>query len=181
MMTLRRLLPLALVPLILAGCSSEPVAPVPQSAPNLGLIDDLLGTTTGVVGSILKGLLSCNVAQSASATQTVGSGGGIVRVGPHSLYIPPGALYRNVEITATAPAGKVVAVDFAPRGLRFARPTMLRMSYSECGLVSGLFLRIVYVDDNQSIVEVLPLLGNDLLRQEVGGKLTHFSSYVIAE
>jgi hypothetical protein len=181
MMTLRRLAPLALLPLALAGCSSEPVAPVPQAVPNAGLIGDLVGTTTGLVGSVLKGLLACDVPTTETGRATVGPGGGIVRVGPHSLYVPPGALAQNVEITATAPAGKVVAVDFEPHGLRFARPTMLRMSYSDCGVVNGLFLRIVYVGDDQTIREVLPLLGNDLLRQELGGKLTHFSSYVIAE
>jgi hypothetical protein len=181
MMTLRRLTPLVLLPLVLAGCSSEPVAPVPQAVPNTGLIGDVLGTTTGLVGSILKGLLACEVSKTETATTTVGPWGGIVRVGPHTLYVPPGALAENVEITATAPAGKVVAVEFEPHGLRFARPTMLRMSYSDCGVVNGLFLRIVYVGDDQSIREVLPLFGNDLLRQELGGKLTHFSSYVIAE
>jgi hypothetical protein len=177
MKTLHRLMALALLPILFAGCS-EPVAPVPQDAPNASLIGDLLGIPT----SLVRGLLSCNVTTTSVAPeQTVGPAGGIVRVGPHSLYIPPGALFENVTISATAPAGDVVAVEFQPEGLRFARPTMLRMSYRDCGLVNGLFLRIVYVGDDRSILEVLPLLGNDLFRREVGGKLTHFSSYVIAE
>jgi len=137
----------------------------------------LLGTTT-------SGLISCNVKQTTYGAGWVGPSGGVIRVGPHVLTIPRGALKTYTRITATAPKGNTVLVDFEPHGLRFAKPTALSLSYKECGLtgtlLGGLLLDVVYVDDRQSILEVLPSL-NDLLNQRVIGRVDHFSGYALAE
>jgi hypothetical protein len=104
----------------------------------------------------------------------------LLRVGPHSLYIPPGAL-RGVEtITATAPAGRLVEVQFQPHGLQFERPATLTMSYRHCGLLGKILPRIVYADENRNILEVLLSLPN-LLTRTVSAKTDHFSSYLVAE
>ncbi len=196
-----------------AGCSSDqtPVAPmapvsvdadttvVASDAPDAALLGGLLGglggtvgtltgTLTGTVGGVLKttttGLISCNVRQTSYAAEWVGPSGGVVRVGPHALVIPRGALKSYTRITATAPKGNTVLVDFQPHGLKFERPTALMLSYRECGLVGnllgGLLLDVVYVDGRQNILEVLPSL-NDLLGQRVTGRVDHFSGYALAD
>lgn len=169
-----------------AACSDNaPTAPA--QAPELSLIGDLTGTLTGVVGGVLKpvtGLLKCDVRETSTATRVIGREGGVIKVGPHTLIIPRDALTSNETITATAPKGDVVAVEFQPHGLKFARPTVLTMSYQECGLVKTLLKRlnprIVYVDENRNILETLISLP-DLLRQTVTAKTDHFSSYMVAE
>ena len=184
-----------------AACSSDnaPLAPpVAQadadsavaltSAPNASLLGGLLGgvtsTVTGTLGGVTGGLISCNVRQTSYGAEWIGPSGGIVRVGPHALVIPSGALRSYTRITATAPKGNTVLVDFEPHGLKFAKPTALSLSYKECGLtgtlLGGLLLDVVYVDDSKSILEVLPSL-NDLLNQRVIGRVDHFSGYALAD
>ena len=181
----------ALLLVITAACSSETAPPLsPAPAPELSLIGDLTGTlsgtvntVTGTVGKLLppvSGLLECKVTESHSTTQFVGRFGGTIRVGPHSLYIPPGALNTTQRITATAPAGNLVEIQFQPHGLTFEKPTQLTMSYRDCGLVGKLLPRIVYADDNRNILEVLLTVPN-VLRQTVTGQTDHFSTDLLAD
>ena len=197
---------IALVLSVSGACSSDtaPLAPpavdadsavAVADAPNASLLGGLLGgvtstvgtltgTVDGVVGGVTGGLISCNVTQTTYGSAWVGPSGGIVRVGPHTLVIPRGALQSYTRISATAPKGNTVLVDFQPHGLKFAVPTALTLSYRECGLVGnllgGLLLDVVYVDDKQGILEVLPSL-NDLLGKRVTGRVDHFSGYALAD
>jgi hypothetical protein len=169
-----------------AACTSD-VAPTAPKAPAITARDlapnDLLGVN---VGGTLKGVLSllnlfqCETPNYGSVTQTVGRGGGTINVGPHSLYIPKGALTGPVSITATAREGALVKVDFQPEGLRFGRPAVLTMSYAHCSSRPK-HPRIVYVtDDLQTILEALPSV-NDKRKERVTAKLDHFSGYAFAD
>lgn len=160
--------------LAFASCAPEPTAPV--AAPSTGLI----GGTLGTVGDATGSLLSCQVTTAYSAEQDIGPAGGTLRVGPHTLVVPAGALSQTVHISAYAPTGSTVRVQFQPQGLHFASPTKLTLSYQSCGLVPSLQLSVVYVDDsNDQILEVLPSL-TDIFTRTVTGKVSHFSSYAIA-
>jgi hypothetical protein len=173
----------ALLALTLASCSpdtpTQPAAPAPNASLVDGLVGTVGGTLGGVVGSVAPGLLSCPTTKSYSSTQVVGPAGGVIRVGPHALTIPAGALASKVRITATAPAGDNVLVEFAPHGLRFAKPTSLALSYRECGLVQGLLLQVVYVDDHRSILELVTS-SNNIFTRTVVGRVDHFSGYAVA-
>ena len=164
-----------------AGCTSDhaplsPSAPEVVATPNGSLLGGLLGGVT----STTTGLLSCKVWSTTTASATIGSGGGVIRVGRHSLLVPPGALTSPTTITATAPRGNTVLVEFEPKGLKFDRPTALTLSYRDCGLLGGLLLNVVYVDRNQNILEILPSL-NNLLNMTVTGRVDHFSGYALAD
>jgi len=155
-----------------ASCGdSTPTAVQPAAAPD----PDLLGT----LGARL-GLLKCSPLPYDSVTQTVGSAGGTIRVGPHVLTIPAGALGNPVTITAVAPSDTVNAVRFGPTGLTFDRPASLTLSYANCSLVARLLpKRIAYTTDDLRILEYLPSL--DILSlQKVSGSLQHFSVYAVA-
>ena len=162
------------------GCAADspvaPSAPPPPAAVNA----NLLGDVVGVVGFLKPTLLTCNVTQTDTSTTTVGPNGGLVRVGQHLLVIPPGALGSTVQIHAVAPAGNRVMVDFEPSGLRFKKPPLLSMSISQCGLLKGLTAKIVYIDDQETILETLPAL-LDLLTRHVSAPIRHFSHYAVAE
>jgi hypothetical protein len=183
------LLPLALV---VSSCSdaTAPAAAPAQTTPPAGVDPSLLGDLFGGVGGVMDGLggvvgsltgtlLPCNVTTTSTASKSIGPQGGSLVVGPHRLVVPPGALDHFELITATAPAGNRVAVEFEPHGLRFDRPTALTLSYKQCGLLSIPRLKIVYVGDDDRILQVLPSLNNILLRQ-VTGKVDHFSQYALA-
>src|SRR5256885_8178122 len=119
----------------LLGCGESPLGPVPPP-PQASLIGSLLQAT---------GLLGCTPMPTATATQTVGPAGGVIRIGPHALSIPAGALDAPVTITATAPSDKVNRVQFQPEGLVFRRSAALTMSYANCNLLGKILpKRIAY-------------------------------------
>jgi hypothetical protein len=178
-MRLTRLFPRAVltaVAVVAAGCHDAGPLEVeaPDSQPSAGILG----------GSGGAGLLSCSALPGDSVTQFVGPEGGELRVGPHTLSIPAGALEGGVAITAVVVPEPVNRVRFAPVGLGFQEPASLTMSYANCGLLATLVpKRIAYVQDNGDgwleIVELIASVDN-LLARRVTGPITHFSSYAIA-
>ena len=140
------------------------------------------GPSTDLVGSLLSstGLLQCTPLPYASTTQTVGPDGGVIRVGPHWLTIPAGALAAPVKITAELPVANVNSVRFSPQGLTFSRPATLWMSYQNCSLLGKLLpKRIAYTTDDFSIISYL--LSIDVVYwRHVYAPLDHFSTYAVA-
>lgn len=169
----------------LVSCTDSPSAP-PAPNPSLlgGVVGTVTGTTTTLTGplsDLLNGLVACRVRETERGSATIGRYGGVVRVGPHTLQVPAGALDRDVTISAVAPAGDFVKVELQPEGLRFARPTALTLSYRDCGLLGNLRYTLVYLgDDDRTVLEILPSVAN-LLTRSVTGRLEHFSNYAIAE
>jgi hypothetical protein len=163
----------------LASCSDiDPVAP-PAPAASQGPQAELLGDLIGTLGRTL-GLLRCTPMPTYSAQRTIGPMGGTINVGPHSLYIPPGALSSNVLIKAKAPSGNINKLTLTPHGLQFNKGVYMTMSYDNCeGLLSRLPKRIAYVDGNLNILEILFSLDN-IWDNEVTGRTDHFSDFVLA-
>ena len=180
------ILTLALAAVMLTSCSDDRVPPTaaaaPEMAPDAALIGDLIGGVTGTVGNLAKtlGLVACDVRTTHTGFAEIGPLGGILRVGPHRLTVPPYALREKVRISAVAPRGQYVQIKFEPQGLEFRRPTLLTMSYSECSLLSPLKLKIVYVNDRLEILEVLPTL-TSVLTRTANAPVDHFSRYMLAD
>src|SRR5437879_8726930 len=151
----------------LLGCGESPLGPVPPPR-RASLIGSLLQAT---------GLLGCTPMPTATATQTVGSAGGMIRIGPHALAIPAGALDAPVTITATAPSDNVNRVRFQPEGLVFRRSATLTMSYANCNLLGKILpKRIAYTNDALTILSYLLSLDN-LFAKDVTGQLNHFPNH----
>ncbi|HET8713981.1 MAG TPA: hypothetical protein VFM23_09915 [Gemmatimonadales bacterium] len=125
-------------------------------------------------------LLKCAPLPSDSVTQLVGPEGGVIRVGPHTLTIPSGAVESTVSITAVTPVDTVNRIHFEPHGLSFERPVALRLSYANCE-GPGLLLpkQVVYTTGALEILQASPSLDN-LFARRVTGRITHFSDYAIA-
>lgn len=176
---------IALAAVFLTSCADDhtpPTAPVVQVAPDPSLIGDLLGGATGTVGGLANslGLVSCDVRTTYSASAEIGPSGGVLWVGPHRLYVPPRALNQTVRITAIAPRGNHVQIQFEPEGLQFQRSTLLSVSYQDCSLFSPWRLKVVYVDDNLEILEVLPTV-TSILTRTANAPVDHFSRYMLAD
>ena len=151
--------------------ATSPTDVRPNTAePGRSLLGNLLGRLN---------LLTCTPLPAYSATQTIGSAGGTMHIGPHTFSVPAGALSGPVTITATAPSVPRREVRFEPHGLTFAEPARLTMSYKGCSLVSRLLpKKIVYTSDDLDPLELLLSLDFPLL-QKVTGRVEHFSGYVV--
>jgi hypothetical protein len=165
-----RLIVVALGLSLALACADHTPTAAPQ-APQADLVGSLLGST---------GLLKCSDLPFARSTATIGPNGGSISAGPHTLYVPPGALSGPVTITMTAPTGQGVnAVKFDPEGLRFAIPATLSMDYANCSLLGQLApKRIAYTSNDLQIKYFLPSLDN-ILAKRVTGRVYHFSDYVV--
>ncbi len=194
-----RALALALLLAVPTGCGPDaaPAGPAPAVQPQASLLGELTGVVDDVTGEVIdvvdgttdvlvatvNTLLSplvCPTDKSYSETKVIGPFGGTLRVGPHTLVVPAGALNRNVRITATAPKGSYAEVEFQPHGLEFRKDVALTISYAQCGLLNGRAPTIVYADVERNILEVLRTT-IDRSRETVTGKTDHFSSYILAE
>jgi len=188
-MTARRfssLFALAFVGILLTSCADDitsPSAPPPepvaiQPRPLLG---GLIGTVVGVVDGVLDlGLSNCPTSRTQSGSAWIGPYGGTVKIGPHRLYVPRGALKETVRISGVAPAGDYAQIKFEPEGLKFRQPTTLVMSYDDCRDVDLDKLRIVYASDSLEILEVLPTVVSRRNETATTG-LDHFSRYMLAD
>jgi hypothetical protein len=176
MKAVRALAALVLVCLFSPSCG-EPTNPA-TSTPSTNLHQP-----EALIGSLVEptGLLQCSALPSATSSRTIGSEGGSISAGPHTLVIPPAALSQPTAITMTLVTGRGVnAVSFAPEGLQFKRPVALTMSYTNCNLLGSLLpKRIAYIDGDLNVIEYLLSLDN-MFAKRVTGKLDHFSDYVVA-
>ena len=171
-----------------AALTEAPATSSDQPTPEFGLIGDLTdgltstvdGLTTTVTGtiSVATDLLFCSPQPYVVDTEVVGPEGGVLNVGSHRLVVPQGALSSPVKITGEQVSGHSNTVRFSPEGLRFERPAVLTMSYSNCALVL-LQKKIVYTDEQLKVLEVLRSL--DLFRgKSVTAPIDHFSRYAVA-
>lgn len=133
-----------------------------------------------IIGGLLKGLLACNRQPYARSVKVIGTAGGTIRVGGHSLVIPSGALSRSVTITAEAPSDFVASVRFSPEGLQFNRRATVTLDYSSCPLARlQLLKRVAYTTEQLQILSFL-LSRDNLLLMKVSADLEHFSRYAVA-
>lgn len=173
------------VTMLVTSCSDTPTAPPPAPEAQLQAepftdaeLLDLFGVLQPTLNKV--GLMTCSPMQAAYGSATIGRNGGVVRVGPHTLVVPYGALDRNVTITAYAPSSRYNRVHFEPHGLEFDRPALLTMSYANCDLLGQLLpKRIAYVNNRLTILYLLQSVDN-IFTRKVTGRVDHFSEYAVA-
>jgi hypothetical protein len=164
---------------LLVWAAAAGLSCLPDRAPTAPAVPP---ANASLIGSLLQptGLLQCTPLPYTSTTQVIGPAGGIMKIGPHTLVVPAGALSQNVTITAVIPTDPVNSIRFSPQGLQFSLSAALTMSYANCNLL-GLLLpkQIAYTDDNLNILSYLISLDN-LFAKKVTGQLDHFSRYAVA-
>ncbi|MFL5607475.1 MAG: hypothetical protein ACJ8AD_13580 [Gemmatimonadaceae bacterium] len=189
---IRRLSTLALL-LAVASCTSDhTTAPATLSAPSAGASNDLLGgllgTVTNTLGLTVNGLQRRTpLAAPITVTKTIGWEGGYLSIPEAgvSVVVPTGALSSPTQITMTARAGSLVAYDFAPHGITFAKPLVFTQDVrmTNAGLLST--LKLGYYSDPSllgSTTAVVSELINGVLSWLTGtftAPIRHFSGYVV--
>jgi hypothetical protein len=189
---IRRLATLALT-LAVAACSADsPTAPATLSAQSAvssnDLLGGLLGTVTNVLGLTVNGIQrKTPLAAPITVTKTIGWEGGYLSIPEAgvSVIVPVGALSSPTQISMTARAGSLVAYDFAPHGVTFARPLVFTQNVrmTNAGLLSS--LKLGYYSDPSLLgatTAVVSELISGVLSTLTGtftAQIRHFSGYVM--
>lgn len=128
----------------------------------------------------LPDLLACAPQEYTAAAALIGPEGGTIKIGPHELRVPAGALDHDVVISAVAPVSTLLEVQLQPEGLHFATPARLKLNYSQCvEPPSWVRLFMVYLSDDGRILEITSSRDRKGLKTVVG-YLEHFSRYAVA-
>jgi len=166
---------------VVGGCS-DPVASSARRTPAPPPGDLVSGILTSVVQRTFP------LSQDYSASATIGTGGGTLRIPEAGLVVtfPAGAVSAPVTVRATALAGSSVAYRFEPHGLVFQREVAVAQDLSLTGVVNQLLtvqLAGGYFPDESTltggtvvVTETLPATV-DLLHLRMGFTIRHFSGY----
>jgi hypothetical protein len=189
--TFRRFAALALGVVTLASCAGD----APTSPPRLqssGPATSLTGTLLGVTSSLLAvdGLQRTTpLAAPITVSKEIGSEGGTLSIpaAGATVVVPRGALRKTTTITMTARAGSLVAYDFAPHGITFAKPLQFKQQLkgTNASLLSAPLLGLGYYSDGGLLTQtgglVSELLGGtvDLLSWSFRASIPHFSGYIV--
>lgn len=165
-----------------SGCG-DAAAPTAPSAtgPSAGLLSSVLQV------SLLQRLLPLD--QSYSATATIGTAGGTIRIREAGMTItfPAGAVSAPVNVRATALAGSNVAYTFEPHGLVFQKdPTItqdlgvtevVRQLLSPPPLAGGYFTDESQISGSSATIVETRAATVNLLQLKMSFTIHHFSGY----
>jgi hypothetical protein len=188
--TLRRLAALAFGALALVSCGTDQPTAVSRPAPSVSGAPSasLLGTLTSLL--TVDGLQRTTpLAAPITVSQDIGVEGGTLAI-PQAgvtVVVPRGALAQTTTITMTARAGSLVAYDFAPHGITFAKPLVFsqQLKGTNASLLSAPFLQLGYYSDPSLLTKVgglvSELLGGTLntLTWTFTAPIPHFSGYIV--
>ena len=123
--------------------------------------------------------LRCDPGNRLTATKRIGAKGGQITLGGNSIEIPAGALASDVDISITSRPGPFVELEFAPHGLKFAKPVEITFNYARCDVPAGTAIDVVFVGNGWRILENMP--SSDRRTTKKMSALTdHFSGYMMS-
>jgi ZU5 domain-containing protein len=172
-----------------AGCSADsPTAPKFQSDPSAGLVTDLLG------GLLKKNVLERKTALTRDITVSavIGEKGGTLSIpaAGFTVTVPAGAVNAPTNFTVKALKGTLVAYEFGPHGIKFAKSLSAQqdLKVTKWGLLSlrplvaGYFADKSALDLRNATALVSEVLNGVIapLSQQFTFKIDHFSGYVVA-
>jgi hypothetical protein len=187
---LHRVAAIALSALTLVSCSTDLPTALPQlqQSPRQEASSDLLGLTS-LLG--MNGLQRTRaLAVPITVSKAIGRDGGTLAI-PEAgvtVTVPTGALSASTKITMTARAGTLVAYDFAPHGITFAKPLVFsqQLRGTNASLLTAPLLGLAYYQDASLLTKtgglVSQLLGGTVntLTWTFTGSIPHFSGYMVS-
>jgi hypothetical protein len=111
-----------------ADLATAPGAAPRPGAPAFGKGSTTGGTTTTTTtsGTAVTGLLWTKDVSQTTSSRVIGPDGGSVSISNGiKVIVPRGAVATNVAFSVTRLAGRIVAYDFQPHGIRFAVPVQI--------------------------------------------------------
>ena len=188
---LKRVIALTFALGALAGCSVDtstsnatPLAPTAVASP------DLIGTLASSVTYVTGLQRTAPLPAAITVTQTIGSDGGVLAIPSAGVLvtIPSGALVAPTVVSMTARAGSLVAYDFAPHGITFAKPIDFTQSLAGTNAtpLKTLTMKLGYYLDASALTPVGAMVSElikgtvNLLTWTFHAKISHFSGYIIS-
>jgi hypothetical protein len=107
----------------------------------------------------------------------IGPDGGILRLGPNALIVPPGALAEPVAIRAQV-VDTLAEIMLEPEGLRFRRPVILELDTRGCAVSAEQDPELLYLDDEGEARETIRGY-LDEQKKRFSAPIVHFSVYAI--
>ena len=161
---------------------------------NAGAVRAPNDRANGLVGSLLVSVVqrTLPLAQNYTATATIGTAGGTIRIPEAGLTLtfPAGAVSAPVSVRATALAGSNVAYRFEPHGLVFLKEPTVAQDLSLTGVVGQLLTAQLeggyFADESQLgagtvVVNETRPATLDLLRLRTTFTIRHFSGYAVTK
>jgi hypothetical protein len=196
----RRIGVLALALAITACSADNAAAPTalqaPSAEPSASLLGGLLGGVTGTLTGALQlktadGVLRTKpLPASITVKKTIGRDGGTLSIPAAgvTVVVPKGALDRSTVITMTARAGSLIAYDFAPHGITFAKPLQFKQQLkgTNVTLLQVPFLQLSYYADPSLLGKVTGLVSElvggvfNILDWSFTAPIKHFSGYMVS-
>lgn len=155
------------------GCETSPVSPSQDDTiPGVEnpMFVRVLTTSEGSSDRDMVLSTSTSISMVVSAES-----GGTVTNGYISLYIPPGALSEDTEITMEMPRFPEAVVELGPHGIVFNKDVSLIMPLDRIDSNATAFRVLWYNEDLGLWVEI----GENIDDDNVVSKLQHFSEYGI--
>ena len=188
--TYRRLAALAFSALALVSCGTENPTGVPRLdvAPPDAPSASLLGLLTSLL--TVDGLQRTTpLAAPITVSKAVGVEGGTLSIPAAgvTVTIPRGALAQTTTITMTARAGTLIAYDFAPHGITFAKPLVFQQQLrgTNASLLTAPLLHLGYSSDASLLTKTGALVSEllagtlNLVTWTFTAPISHFSGYIV--
>lgn len=123
-----------------------------------------------------------------TVSATIGTGGGKISIpsAGMTLTIQPGALAATTLITVTAQKGALVAYDFKPHGLVFAKPLLFQQQLHGTNVtaISALTLTLGYYEDPTLLTStgatISEAIAGTVSQGVFASTIPHFSGYMVA-
>lgn len=179
--------------LALAGCSGDPTGSTRAAGASGDLTGGVPSATTGVSKPVLIGTVglqrSLPLSADISVSQTIGTAGGTLSIPAAgvTVVVPAGAVASPTQFTMTARAGSLIAYDFAPHGVTFAKPLEFTQALNgtNATLLNKSLLSLGYYADASQLTAAGGLLSEvtlgvvDLLSWSFTANIKHFSGYMV--
>lgn len=165
---------LALLLLAVLSCSDVPGPLAPVALP--------VGEPSLEMGG--GKLLACPASETATATGTIGMGGGRIELGGHALVIPKGALASPQRFRIDVQSSPHLVISFHAEEqdhFEFLQPATITLNYSRCEeeAESSSDLHVYYVDP--VTLAILEDVGGllDAAANTVSAQTSHLSDYAV--
>lgn len=184
-----RLVAMVAVAVFAVACATEGPTTPAFDAGHTGPARTVLGNTSITVTTLQR---ATPLASPISVSKTIGPLGGSIAIPAAglSVTVPPLAVAKATTITVTALAGRAVAYEFAPHGLRFTLPLVAVQDLSKTNtagldlslLTAGYFLNSTDIDSSTETAKVSELFNVNATLSPLAAvwSIPHFSGYLVA-
>jgi hypothetical protein len=179
--------------LMVSACSTDPVAPPAHAAPDVSTaLQPSLGTADNLATTSLQAVKYAGRLRPSNhdvvVRQVIGTAGGTIHMRAQglTLIVPPGAVSSPTTFQVKALAGRAVAYEFEPHGIRFKVPLIFRQAVTATSVgwgqsvQGGYFQERGHIDAKAGKAKVTEVLPATIKAGAIEFLIEHFSGYLVS-